>query len=253
MSPASKLAGKAALVTGGSSGIGRAIGRRFASEGAKVMFVGRREQRLVEAAGPEGAYLTADLLHPSECARAVDETIRRFHELQILVNAAGVIGNDNILDGHPAEWRRILDSNLESLYHMTRAAAPHLIKHRGASIINLSSVCGLRPFPNILAYCVSKAATNMLTQCMALELAPHGVRVNAISPGVVVTELHTVKGAVPDYPEFLERSKGTHPLGRVGQPEEIAALALFLASDEASWITGAIHSIDGGRQLLSAR
>jgi NAD(P)-dependent dehydrogenase (short-subunit alcohol dehydrogenase family) len=93
----------------------------------------------------------------------------------------------------------------------------------------------------------------MMTQCLALELAPHGVRVNAINPGVVVTELHKVSGAVPDYPAFLERSKSTHPLGRVGSPDDIASLAVFLAGDEASWITGGIHAIDGGRQLLSAR
>lgn len=245
-----KLSGRRALVTGGSSGIGRAIGRKFLSEGARVMFVGRREGRLREAGRD---WLTAELTRPAECERAVAAAVERFGGLDLLVNAAGVIGNGGILDGKPEEWRRLWDANVESVYHVTRAAAPHLVKRRGSSIVNISSVCSLRPFPNLLAYCSGKAAVDMMTQCLALELAPHGVRVNAINPGVVVTELHTVGGAVPDYPAFLERSKTTHPLGRVGSPEDVASLALFLASDEASWITGGVHSIDGGRQLLSAR
>ncbi len=248
-----KLPGRVALVTGGSSGIGRAVGRRFASEGAKVCFVGRREERLREAAGAEGAWCAADVRRPADCARAVEACVSRFGAIDILVNAAGVIGNDGILDAKPAEWRRIMDSNVETVYEMTRAAAPHLAKRRGGSILNLSSVTSLRPFPNLLAYCASKAAVDMMTKCMALEFAPHGVRVNSINPGVVVTELHTVTGAVADYPAFLERGKATHPLGRVGSTDDIAALALFLASDEASWITGQVHVADGGRQLLSAR
>ena len=121
------------------------------------------------------------------------------------------------------------------------------------SIVNLSSIAGLRPYPTILGYCVSKAALDMMTQCLALELAPRGVRVNAICPGVVVSELHTVTGAVADYAAFLERAKSTHPLGRPGQPDDIAALAAFLVSDEAGWITGGLHTIDGGRTLTSLR
>lgn len=248
-----KLSSRVAIVTGGSSGIGRAVGRRFAAEGAKVLFVGRRAARLEEAAGPGGAWIQADLRRPEECGKVARAAVERFGAVHILVNAAGVIGNDGILESRPDEWRRILDSNLETVYHMTRAAAPHLAKHRGSSVLNVSSVCSLRPFPTLLAYCTSKAAVDMMTQCMALELAPHGVRVNAVNPGVVVTELHTVGGAVADYPAFLERGKATHPLGRVGSVEDIAAMAVFLASDEASWITGGLHSVDGGRQLLSAR
>jgi NAD(P)-dependent dehydrogenase (short-subunit alcohol dehydrogenase family) len=145
-----------------------------------------------------------------------------------------------------------MDSNLRSVYLLTRAATAELIRARGA-IVNISSVAGLRPYPGLAAYCVSKAAVDQLTRCTALDLAPHGVRVNAVNPGVVVTELHTVTGAVADYPGFLERSRGTHPIGRVGQPEEVAALVLFLLDGEAGWITGATMSIDGGRALASAR
>ncbi|HVQ26804.1 MAG TPA: SDR family oxidoreductase, partial [Planctomycetota bacterium] len=121
------------------------------------------------------------------------------------------------------------------------------------SVVNMSSVASNRPYAGLAAYCVSKAAVDMITRCSALDFAPHGVRVNAVNPGVVVTELHTVTNAVADYPGFLERSKTTHPLGRVGSVDEIAALALFLLSDEAGWITGACMPIDGGRALASAR
>src|SRR5690606_4447138 len=136
---------------------------------------------------------------------------------------------------------------------LTRRAVGFIVQGNAGSIVNISSIAGLRPYPTILAYCVSKAALDMLTQCLALELAPHGVRVNAINPGVVVSELHTVTGAVSDYAAFLERAKSTHPLGRPGKPEEIAALAAFLVSDEAAWITGGLHTIDGGRTLTSLR
>jgi hypothetical protein len=146
----------------------------------------------------------------------------------------------------------MMDSNLRSVYLMTRAAAAELVKSKG-SVVNLSSVASIRPYANLLAYCVSKAAVDQLTRCAALDMAPHGVRVNAVNPGVVVTELHTTANAVPDYAAFLERSKTTHPIGRVGEPEEIAALILFLLSDQAGWITGATYSIDGGRALTMPR
>src|SRR5213075_2187905 len=141
---------------------------------------------------------------------------------------------------------RVMDSNLRSVYLLTRAATPELIARKGA-IVNISSVAGLRPYPGLMSYCVSKAAVDMLTRCAALDLAPHGVRVNAVNPGVVVTELHTVSNAVPDYAGFLERSKTTHPIGRVGQAEEVATLVLFLLGEDAGWITGVTYSIDGGR------
>jgi len=120
-------------------------------------------------------------------------------------------------------------------------------------VLNLSSVAGARPYAAVTAYCVSKAAVDMFTQCLALELAPDKVRVNAIAPGVVVTNLHTVTNAVPDYPAFLERSKATHPLGFVGEARDVAALALFLCSGHARWLTGAVVPLDGGRALASAR
>lgn len=255
-----RLTGKRALVTGATSGIGRAIALRFAEEGANLAITGRRVERLketaerVRAAGVEVVAIAAEHTRGDDNERVVNETLQGLGGLDILVNAAGVIGNDSILDSpRPDEWRRIMDANLEAVYDLTRRAAPSIVQGRGGSIVNLSSIAGLRPYPTILSYCVSKAALDMLTQCLALELAPRGVRVNAICPGVVVSELHTATGAVADYAAFLERAKSTHPLGRPGQPEEIAALAAFLVSDEAGWITGGLHTIDGGRTLTSFR
>lgn len=255
-----RLTGKRALVTGATSGIGRAIALRFADEGASVAITGRRRERLMDtaerarAAGAEVVAIRAEHTRPDDNTRAVAEAVAGLGGLDVLVNAAGVIGNDSILDAaRPDEWRRILDCNLEAVYDLTRKTAEHIVAGRNGSIVNLSSVAGLRPYPTLLSYCVSKAALDMLTQCLALELAPRGVRVNAICPGVVVSELHTTSGAVADYAAFLERARATHPLGRPGQPEEIAALAAFLVSDEAGWITGGLHSIDGGRALTSLR
>jgi NAD(P)-dependent dehydrogenase (short-subunit alcohol dehydrogenase family) len=258
MAARQRFSGRVMLVTGGSSGIGRATARALGAEGARVVVAGRRGHRLAEvveeiaAAGSEAIAVTGDVRDERACASWVAEAVARFGALDGLVNAAGVIGNGGIQNTAPEEWDRVMDSNLRSLYLMTRAATPELAKRKGA-VVSLSSVAGTRPYPGLLAYCVSKAAVDMFTRCVALDLAPEGVRVNAVNPGVVVTELHTTANAVADYPAFLERGKTTHPIGRVGQPEEIAALILFLLSDEAGWITGVTYAIDGGRALSSAR
>jgi NAD(P)-dependent dehydrogenase (short-subunit alcohol dehydrogenase family) len=147
----------------------------------------------------------------------------------------------------------MMDINARAPFRLMRAAAAALIASRG-TIVNVSSVTGLRAFPNVLAYCVSKAAVDQLTRCAALELAPKGVRVNAVNPGVVVSNLHRRGGMSDDtYQAFLTRSRETHPLGRPGAPEEIADLIFFLASDASHWITGETISIDGGRHLTCAR
>jgi len=258
MPPSPRFAGKVALVSGGSSGIGRATARALAAEGAQVMIAGRRRDRLetavteLTAAGGEAAFVAGDVRDESVCAAWVAETVRRFGGLDALVNAAGVIGNGGSADLMTGAWDRVMDSNLRSVFLLTRAAAPELIRRKGG-IVNLSSVAATRPYANLLAYCVSKAAVDQLTRCAALDFAPHGVRVNAVNPGVVVTELHTVTNAVADYPAFLERSKTTHPLGRVGRAEEVAAAILFLLDDVSGWITGATLPVDGGRALVSAR
>jgi NAD(P)-dependent dehydrogenase (short-subunit alcohol dehydrogenase family) len=251
--------GKVALVTGASSGIGKATAKRLASEGARVVVTARREDRLRalvdEIAGSGGAALpiASDLTSETDRRRLVDETARREGGLDVLVNAAGIIGFGTIEDTTLDAWNRMFDVNVVSIFHMMQLALPHLVPRKG-NIVNVSSVNGLRSFPGVLAYCSSKSALDQLTRCSALELASKGVRVNAVNPGVVVTELHRQAGLDEQaYAAFLERSKTTHPIGRVGDPGDLAALITFLASGEAGWITGATISIDGGRHLTCAR
>ena len=150
-------------------------------------------------------------------------------------------------------WDEMFAINVRAPFRLMREAVPHLVERRGA-VVNVSSVTGLRSFPGVLSYCASKAALDQLTRCAALELAARGVRVNAVNPGVVVSNLHRRSGMTEDqYAAFLERSRETHPLGRPGQPHEVAELILFLLSDRSGWITGETISIDGGRHLTCAR
>lgn len=254
-----ELDGRVALVTGATSGIGHATALGFAGEGARLALVGRDTEALgvvareVKERGGEALEIKADVTAEADARRAVDETVERFAALDILVNAAGIISNGTVENTALEDWDAMMNVNLRSVFHLMQLAAPHL-ERRPGNVVNVSSVTGLRAFPGVLAYCVSKAGVDQLTRCAALELAPKGVRVNAVNPGVVVTDIHR-RGGMPEeaYAAFLERSKQTHPLGRVGDAREVADLVLFLASDRASWITGATYSIDGGRAQTCAR
>jgi len=253
------FAGKVVMVTGSTSGIGHAAAIRFAEAGARVAALGRDRSALgrvkseIEQIGAEALTIAADVTSEQEVRNALDETIESFSRLDVLVNAAGHISSGTIENTKLEAWDAMMDVNLRAVFLTMQMAAPYLIKSKG-NIVNISSVTGLRSFPGVLAYCVSKAGVDQLTRCSALELAPRGVRVNAVNPGVVVTEIHKRGGmSLEDYERFLEHSKTTHPLGRVGDPKEIAELVLFLASEKAAWITGATYSIDGGRALTCAR
>ncbi|RMD93951.1 MAG: SDR family oxidoreductase [Calditrichaeota bacterium] len=253
------LKNKVALITGASSGIGRATALLFAREGAQVALLGRNQAALEQTAqiitqeGGKALVTPADVRDYEACKGAVDTVVTTSGQLDILVNAAGIIGMGSLDTTTREAWREMMAVNLDAVFQMMQLALPYLEKTRG-NIVNVSSVTGVRAFPNILAYCVSKAGVDHLTRCAALELAPKGIRVNAVNPGVVVTQLHR-RGGMDEaaYKAFLEHSKTTHPLGRVGEPEEIAEAILFLASDRSGWITGVTLSIDGGRHLTCAR
>jgi NAD(P)-dependent dehydrogenase (short-subunit alcohol dehydrogenase family) len=256
---AGELEGRAALVTGATSGIGRATALRFAREGARLALVGRDAATLgavaaeVRAGGAEAVEVQADVTVEAHARRAVETAAEALGGLDVLVNAAGIIANGTVETTPLSDWDEMMNVNLRSVFHLMQLAAPHL-ERRPGNVVNVSSVTGLRAFPGVLAYCVSKAGVDQLTRCAALELAPKGVRVNAVNPGVVVTQVHRRGGMSEEkYADFLEHSKTTHPLGRVGAAEEVAELILFLASDRASWITGATYSIDGGRAQTCAR
>lgn len=254
-----RFIGKVAFVTGATSGIGRACAVAFAQQGAKVACVGRNEDALEEIVnevrgyGTEAVAIRADLAIESEADGALETALSTWGGIDVLVNAAGHISNGTIENTSLKAWDDMLNVNVRTIFSLMQKALPSLIARHG-NIVNVSSVTGLRAFPGVLAYCVSKAALDQLTRCSALELAAKGVRVNAVNPGVVVTDIHKRGGMNNEaYGAFLEHSKTTHPLGRVGNPQEIADLVLFLASDQASWITGATYSIDGGRAQTCAR
>lgn len=247
------------IITGASSGIGRATAMRFGRAGATVVAVGRDAAaladvaRAVEGEGGTCSTVTADVTEAAAPSRIVAAALKQMGGLTTLVNAAGIIGNGSIETTTDEEWDTMMDINARAPFRLMRAAMPALIESKG-SVVNVSSVTGLRSFPGVLAYCVSKSAIDQLTRCAALEVAAKGVRINAVNPGVVISNLHRRGGMNEEkYSAFLEHSKATHPIGRPGEPTEIADLILFLASPGAAWITGETVSIDGGRHLTCAR
>lgn len=250
---------KSVIVTGATSGIGQAVALKFAEAGAHVTAVGRNKQALsklrLEAGDSSDRISTvaADVTNNGEMAGAIEAAVARFGGLDVLINAAGHLSIGTIENTSAESWDAMMNVNLRAVFQLMQLCVPPLVKTKG-NIVNVSSVTGLRSFPGVLAYCVSKAGLDQLTRCAALELASKGVRVNAVNPGVVITEIHKRGGMDEEaYAAFLEHSKATHPIGRVGETSEIADLVLFLASEKASWITGATYSIDGGRALTCAR
>ena len=195
----------------------------------------------------------ADIVEDGAAERIVSTAVDAFGGLDVLVNAAGAIATGSIEATSDEKWDAMMNVNVRAPFRLMRAAVPHL-KERKGSVVNVSSVNGLRAFAGVLAYNVSKSAVDHLTRCAALEMAPFGVRVNCVNPGVTITNLHR-RGGMDEtqYAAFLQRSKETHPLGRPGQPEEVAAMIVFLASEEASWMTGETIPVDGGRHLTCLR
>jgi len=247
------------VITGASSGIGRATAIRFGRAGAAILAVARDAGALAEVAdavqreGGRSSILSADVTESAAPAKIVAAALQQLGGLTTLVNAAGIIGSGTIEATTDEQWDTMMDINSRAPFRLMRAAMPALIQSKG-SVVNVSSVTGLRSFPGVLAYCVSKSAIDQLTRCAALEVAAKGVRINAVNPGVVISNLHRRGGMDEEkYTAFLEHSKATHPIGRPGEPNEIADLIFFLASPNAAWITGETISIDGGRHLTCAR
>lgn len=251
------FAGKVILITGASSGIGAATAAHLAKLGASLSLTGRNANNLKQVKNNTNAKncitVSGDVTNETDTIRIMNETIKHYGKLDVLVNNAGILESGTIENTSLEQFDRVMNTNIRSIYHLTMLAVPHLIETSG-NIVNVSSVNGIRSFPGVLAYNISKAAVDQFTRCVALELAAKGVRCNSVNPGVTVTNLHKSGGMKDDaYAKFLEHSRTTHPLGRPGQATELADAIAFLASDAASFITGANVPVDGGRHATCLR
>lgn len=253
--------GKVCLITGASSGIGAATAVLFSKLKACLALTGRNIDNLNKVAAQcqlesnenKPLILPGDLNCEVDVRSILENTIQHYGRLDILINSAGILEIGTIENTSLEQYDRLFNTNVRSMYHLTMLAVPYLILTEG-NIVNVSSVNGLRSFPGVLAYNMSKAAVDQFTRCVALELAPKKVRVNSVNPGVTLTGLQKRGGLDEEaYRKFLERSKETHALGRVGQPEEIADAIAFLSSDKANFITGVSLPVDGGRHAMCPR
>ena len=251
-----RLEGKVALVTGAAQGIGLACARALAGEGARVVLADVNGKAALDAcdalraAGREAAAVACDVSRRDDVDRAVSTAVEKFGRLDILVANAGIVHAAEFLDLAEADFDRVLAVNLKGVFLSGQAAARQMVKQGGGgAIVNMSSVNAVLAIPNQVPYVVSKGAINQLTKVMSIALAPHGIRVNAIGPGTILTEL--AKTAVLGNREAERKILSRTPMGRLGEPDEVARVAVFLASDEASYITGQTLYPDGGRLALN--
>ncbi|XP_049876415.1 uncharacterized oxidoreductase TM_0325-like [Pectinophora gossypiella] len=243
---------KVVIVTGSTSGIGAAAALKFANLYAKVVIVGRNEERLKavkeqvkNAKGIEPLAIKADVANDADVKKIVEQTIERFGRIDVLVNNAGVGGFSSLEDGIEP-FDKIISTNLRSVYLLTGLVTPYLKKTKG-NIINISSLAGLKPVPEFLAYSVSKAGLDMFTKCLAKSLAPDGIRVNSVNPGPVTTNFQTTSGmSKQQEDEFYKNRTEKSPFNKIATADEVADLTVFLASDRAGSITGSLHLIDNG-------
>lgn len=236
----SRFEGKVALITGASSGMGKAVALRMAEEGAQVFTAQRRQ--LVGA-----SHIAADLMDEAACERVVPQVIEQAGRLDILINNAGLMREGTVEESSVDDWHASLHLNLTVPFLLTKAAMPYLRQTRGA-IVNTGSIEGIGSNPRHPAYCAAKAGLHGLTRAVAVDHGPDGVRCNAVAPGWIDTPLNVdFINSLPDPETFRDRIGTIHPIGRTGAPEEVAALICWLASDESAFVTGQVWTIDGGR------
>uniref|UniRef100_A0A5S6QH79 Uncharacterized protein n=1 Tax=Trichuris muris TaxID=70415 RepID=A0A5S6QH79_TRIMR len=252
--------GKVAIVTGASSGIGRGIAKAFATAGYNLVLCGRNADELnatVELCLSETSEknqavpFVGDLTVPGSCQRVVDEAISKFNRIDVLVNNAGMlIPGSALSDLKIEDLNTLMKTNVNSAVELSLCALNHILKTKGC-LVNVSSICGVRPMPNRVFYGMSKAAMDMFTKTMALDLAPHGVRVNSVNPGLIPTQIHARTGdpTIANVTQYYEACVPKIPAMRLGTIEEVAETVLFLASDKAAYITGQLLGIDGGLSL----
>lgn len=256
------FSGKVVLITGASSGIGAETAWEFSKQGAKLALTGRNKENLdqvstkceeISPSKSKPLKIIADINRENEIEIIIESTIKHFQKLDILVNNAGILEHGTIETTTLVQFDQIMKTNVRGPYHLSMLAIPYLIESKG-TIVNVSSVAGLRSFVNILSYSISKAALDQFTRCVALELAPKGVRVNAVNPGVIITDINLRTGmSKQEYDEYLMRCKDSYPIGRPGEVKELSSAIIFLASDAASNITGVTFPVDGGRQVMCPR
>lgn len=248
-----RLAGKSALVTGAASGFGAAIARRFAAEGARVTILDLDTEggiRVAEAIGQTASSLRGNVTVRADIDRAIAAAVAHGGRLDVLVNNAGwTHRNKPLAQVTEDEFDRVFAVNVKSIFHAVQASLPIFERQGGGVMINIGSTAGIRPRPGLTWYNGSKGAVNLLTRSLAVELAPKNIRVNGIAPVMGATGLLESFMGLPDTPENRARFIGTIPLGRLSEPDDIASAALYLASDEAAFVTGVILEVDGGRTI----
>lgn len=253
-----RLDGKRALITGGGTGIGQATAEVFASEGARVVVTGRRVEQLketvrrIEKLGGQAGLVEADVSKPADAERMVRETVALFGGIDIVVNNAGIlVRNATVTSVAIEDWQRVIDVDLNGVFLTSRFALVEMVAAgRGGAIVNVSSVAGILGDPRMAPYNAAKGGVNLLTKNMALDYAPHGIRVNAVCPGRIATPMPMSRlQPEDDWQAVLAQWGKNIPLGRVGQPEDIAKAVLFLSCDDSSWITGTTLVVDGGATI----
>ena len=251
-----RLEGKRALIYGGGTGLGMACAEAMLQEGAGVFITGRRRTTLAEAAGRLGAFgrvgfAEGDAANEADVARVTGEAVAFLGGLDTLVVSAGRSSIGSIFDATPADFQAVMDTNLLGPFLAVRAAAPHLVEGAPASVILMASVVGVIAMRERVAYCTSKAGILGMTRALALDFADRAVRVNAISPSLVLTELtRSILAQEKDPAATLKRREGQHPVGRLGRPEDVAAAAVYLAGADSDWTTGQNLVIDGGMSIV---